>query len=233
MAISSRNLFHFTDTEDHLIDILKNGFLPRYCLEKGWSSSIDFAVLMVCFCDIPLTQIAKHVDFYGKYGIGVSKSWAGNYKITPVQYIASKSKEFNSIGRVLTKLKNKEENDSDCRRLALVKKVFGMAVRRNQVCGRRKFYDEREWRYLPDALPAKELVLPVLKNENFEPSTYFKNMEHLRVKVDVDSIRYIFIPTEKTRYSFAEKIEKFCSDSRKRNLLMSKIITLEQIKDDF
>ena len=75
--ISTNSLFHFTEKE-HLLNILENNFLPRYSIEN-FSNSKNQEILigfpMVCFCDIPLSQILDHINTYGKYGIGLFKKW--------------------------------------------------------------------------------------------------------------------------------------------------------------
>ena len=42
---------------------------------------------MVCFCDIPLSQIRGHKDTYGSFAIGLSKEWASSNRINPVLYV--------------------------------------------------------------------------------------------------------------------------------------------------
>ena len=61
--LSSDTLFHFTNWEN-LVRILEEGFYSRFSLErvsflKG--KPADFAIPMVSFCDIPLSQIKNHV----------------------------------------------------------------------------------------------------------------------------------------------------------------------------
>ena len=64
MPISSNSLFHFTDTVENLFNILINDFIPHYSLEKikVGNMMFEFAFPMVCFCDIPLSQIKNHIE---------------------------------------------------------------------------------------------------------------------------------------------------------------------------
>lgn len=59
MPVSSNTLFHFTNSIDNIENILINDFVPHYSLEKIMVGRIifEFAFPMVCFCDIPLSQI--------------------------------------------------------------------------------------------------------------------------------------------------------------------------------
>jgi hypothetical protein len=97
MAVSSNTLFHFTDSAENLIRILENDFLPRFCLEelelfrKGDTPLIDMAIPMVCFCDLPLSNIGEQLSAYGNYGIGMSKEWGIRQGINPVLYLTPNS----------------------------------------------------------------------------------------------------------------------------------------------
>ena len=87
--ISSESIFHFTPSLEKVIGILKNGFYPNLCHER---IELNAEVLkahfpMVCFCDIPLSQIIKHTERYGQYGLGLSKEWGRSKGLNPVLYI--------------------------------------------------------------------------------------------------------------------------------------------------
>ena len=92
MNPKSHTLFHFTKNSEVLKLIIQNGFWPRYCLEDvGWLGYKEFdfiAYPMVCFCDIPLSRVDEHVNFYGEFGIGLTKEWAKSNKLTPILYVA-------------------------------------------------------------------------------------------------------------------------------------------------
>lgn len=71
-TLSANTLFHFTRTRETLINILKTRFYPRLSLEENFFFSKmgdKIAYPMVCFCDIPLSQIKNHTNSYGKYAI--------------------------------------------------------------------------------------------------------------------------------------------------------------------
>ena len=77
MPISASTLFHFTGTFDNLCGILESNFHPHYCYERlpelfpmADRTYIDYAAPMVCFCDLPLSQIKEHIEDYGSYGLG-------------------------------------------------------------------------------------------------------------------------------------------------------------------
>ena len=87
--ISAHTLFHFTYNKNSLLSILKNGLYVRYSLENFESLINDKAEIvfpMTCFCDIPLSHVRRHTNTYGKYAIGVSKSWGMKNQINPIIY---------------------------------------------------------------------------------------------------------------------------------------------------
>ncbi|WP_025822242.1 abortive infection system antitoxin AbiGi family protein [Shewanella marina] len=90
MQPKSHTLFHFTKNLEFLKDILRNGFWPRYCLEDvKWynGNESQSAYPIICFCDIPLSRVDEHVNFYGHFGIGVTREWAKLNKLAPVIYL--------------------------------------------------------------------------------------------------------------------------------------------------
>jgi hypothetical protein len=235
--LSSRSLFHFAKKIEYIINILENGFKPRYCKEYGWGTNyIDFAVPMVCFCDIPLTQIKEHTKFYGEFGIGVSPSWIREQKtITPVHYIAQQSCEGDNIRKIITKLKNEKADESDYQRLVLAKKVSGHAIDANGKSQEKKFYDEREWRYIPKNILKEKLVIPIRDNSSFSHERYEENIKEDILKMDVTDIRYIIMPSDKEKEHIINILQNIYQGISNDQLLslISKIITLKQIEDDF
>src|SRR5438552_2629153 len=101
MAESANTLFHFTGVRA-LKGILRNGFYPKYRKENlsvatpRISKYKNAYVPMVCFCDLPLSRIRQHIDFYGEYGIGMRKEgWGIERGISPIIYLPVQS--YSSI----------------------------------------------------------------------------------------------------------------------------------------
>ena len=89
--ISSTTLFNFTDSIDYLIDNLKNGIYCANTYEKLPIVSNGYRVPMASFCDIPLSLIKEHFDWYGRYGIGIKRIYAREKGVKPVWYITKEN----------------------------------------------------------------------------------------------------------------------------------------------
>jgi len=92
LKLSTDELFHFTKL-DRLLNIIKQGFYPRYNLEYTLLSNffdrpgVFTFIPMVCFCDTPLKMAHEHSLKYGKFAIGLDKRWGERYGLNPVLYI--------------------------------------------------------------------------------------------------------------------------------------------------
>jgi hypothetical protein len=64
-----------------------------------------YAIPMVCFCDLPLSLIKKHVEEYGGYGIGLNKTWGVKNGVAPVIYTHSRAKTRPSVRAWLPRLR--------------------------------------------------------------------------------------------------------------------------------
>jgi hypothetical protein len=159
--VSSNILFHFTKSMGDIKSILKHGFFPHYCPEysldpvdrKAARKGLPpmHAAPMVCFCDLPLSLISKHLKKYGSYGIGLSKKWGRKHGVAPVIYTHTKT-QTRLLSRLATRAAkgNDESAANDLKILsAYTKPYFGPEWKDNGGKRRAMFYDEREWRYVP------------------------------------------------------------------------------------
>jgi hypothetical protein len=165
MPISTNTVFHFTNSFENIVSILENNFRPHFCLEdltvvmpdRIHEADLVFAIPMICFCDIPLSQATPHLKRYGQYGIGLSKRWAIQAGLCPVLYIIQNSplasKLFSIISKLSTlprdKVGNSPEMDYFHDFSSYLKPYEGFSPKGDSKKIWR-FYDEREWRFVPD-----------------------------------------------------------------------------------
>jgi hypothetical protein len=170
--VSSSVLFHFTKSLDNVKNILNNGFFPHYCPEYTFheddilasrhSKPPRFAIPLVSFCDLPLSLIGEHLQQYGYFGIGLKKEWGIRNGLAPVIYTHSKAKTRPAISRLLAGPSGGMDAESINDRwfLAAHTKPFrGSAWRNGQVQRFTRFYDEREWRYVPPVQKGRDLFI--------------------------------------------------------------------------
>ena len=231
--LSSDSLFHFIDKKDFLIDILTNGFQARYCLESFPKLNIPLAYPMKCFCDIPLGVIKRHMADYGRFGVGISKNFARRMGITPVIYVhdnsqtllhylndIATSKKGGAIG-LIPYLKRYDEK---------------ISARKSKIV--RRYYDEREWRYVPrnsvyidlrklnSSLAAKAIEKA---NESLTATQY-------KLKFQADDLTYIFVEKNDDVLWIIKELKstkRFQKPNNTVDLIISRIITGRQIERDF
>lgn len=248
MAISANTLFHFTDERQKLMSILKNSFFPKYSLEDISNAIPDTSIYhiahipMVCFCDIVFSQIKSHIDFYGDYGIGLRKrGWGISKGISPVFYFPKESISaslIKSIGSEISlKLKDKNERIAIRRQLQnfykCVKPYRGKAFnRKEKKLEDRIFYDEREWRFVPKNFP----VIPERKANQVALEKANQEMQlNDKLLFKAKDVKYIIVKKENEIPAFVNFIENELSqefDENERNILVSKLISVQQIKED-
>jgi hypothetical protein len=145
--ISSASLFHFIKRFEYLIDILRFGFQARYVAEVFPILERPFIIPMKCFCDLPLSTIKYHIGRYGKYGIGISKEFAITNSITPCIYVHENS---YTIRQYLLELdKSNQNNKIVASSLLPYFKKYEEIIKEDNKDILIRYYDEREWRYIP------------------------------------------------------------------------------------
>jgi hypothetical protein len=159
-AVSANTLFHFTGNLENLISILTHEFRPRFCLEdfgvvfarrNPSVDTLELAVPMVSFCDLPLSQTAFHLSVYGNYGIGMTKEWGRRNGITPVLYVHRESLLVSKFGQLLGQV-SQSDAESDFRSemsnnlydlACFIKPYEGTFWRPSGQLSNIRFYDER------------------------------------------------------------------------------------------
>lgn len=251
MGLSSDSLTHFTPSFKSLERILIDTFKVNYCRETvcAQNGKFDILVPQVSFCDIPFSQIVEHVRKYGGYGIGLSKKWAHKRGLNPVLYVEKNSNLANSFFRsflktILKDTKNISQlsptNKANINILRYMKNFQGDLEREGKKTKKDyRFANEREWRYV---LPL-DSTYPMLVDCRDKPNSNVKqkkdelnNNFFYRLSFGPDDINYIIIKYERQRdmaIKAIKKIKDVNHDPKTVARLISRIISVEQIKIDF
>jgi hypothetical protein len=257
--LSSETLFHYVSDKRYLISILQNNFRPRYVKEEFSFESNELnkiALPMLCFCDITLSSIDEHVKWYGRYGIGMKKEWALKKGLTPVHYYNPDSHAMKHLSDALLNMRQGLNNGtsyhdvyiSNYYNLWFLKPYTGEQYNRfeNKIL-QKNFYDEREWRYIPSLDELKRLdeglKMSISGDElvRFENDHSYKNDLNKRLgeSISLDftpqDISYIIVGNEQERLEMIGAIKQVKSHFNRNTieLVFSKIISLEQILEDF
>ncbi len=265
MAISSNSIFHYTTKMAILKKILLGEFFPSYCLE-GEDIAKTY-IPMVSFCDIPLDQMKEHFK-YGEYGVGLTQSWAIKSDLHPVHYflkdgISLLRKRGVEQKELIAKLAKKEfellrdqdfENykkfeieskpllDFDILNSCYQKQYKGILYRKGKEIDKKyKFYNDREWRFVPDLSKQKQFPRFILEKDfsKFKlnnPSKPHIKTDGLTLKFDADDIKYILVKKNSEIpliIKYLKMKKSLFTSSDQEYLLYSKIISCEQIVEDF
>lgn len=251
-SLSSNTLFHFTDSIEKLFSILINDFYPRYSLEfysLFFPKSSERAIPMVSFCDIPLSQVSNHSTVYGSYALGLSKSWGIKKNICPVIYVYKNSRisQMYEIIENELLLNDNIEISSDSK-IAIteiyryLKPYEGRLWRNGKLQNKKvRFYDEKEWRFIPSYKSLhKYRVRGALSKDKYDDNSIRndenKKLEVLKLTFQPNDIKYIIVKNEKEILTMLDRVinikrGKFTYEDVQ--LLTTRILTMEQILDDF
>lgn len=248
MAISTNSIIHYTKSIDSLQQILENGFKVKYCYEKIESSENGFlhsAFPMVSFCDIPLSQVKQHIESYGEFGIGLKKEWAKSKKLSPVLYFDRDSELMNYLRvefeRLIEKKNKKEIDASDFDHLASIiaysKNYEADLVRNGNKIKNYRFYNEREWRYVPNKIVLGK-ALPFVAEQDYskDKKKYNDTLDHIRLSFETKDISYIIVKNDSDIKVITQAIRNLFSDKctmQEIEILLTRIITTDQIIFDF
>lgn len=243
MSISSNCLFHFTNKFDILKSILDKGFIVSYCKEAS------FAIPMLSFCDIPLSQAKYHLDNYGDYVIGMNLDWAIKNKFNPVLYVESNShlkddyrltvqgiRNMNLDKLNLEEMKNYVNATSLYDSVSrLMKPYVGKLQRGANIIENYKFYDEREWRYIPQKhADIDNKVISHKEYEKFKISNPKPHFPDHPIKFDSNDIKYLIVKSDNDVVELINYLMTLrnLGSPQEIQILTSKILSSTQIKDD-
>jgi len=202
----------------------------------------DFAAFpMVCFCDIPLSRIEEHVDFYGHYGVGLSRAWGERSGLNPLLYIAG----TNSLATSLVNLAgvSRRHNPDDSALAAhllhhmasFTKPVSGqMTIATERV--EKDFYQESEWRFVPDhdELP-QFLSQSQFVDKKLLADANQKARDISMLRFTPADVRYIFVQFDSEIPAMINFIQSELDmhSAADTKVLMSRVTSLETVRSDW
>jgi hypothetical protein len=219
----------------------------------------DIGIPMVCFCDIRLSQTKNHISKYGNYAIGLRKEWKDKTEISPVIYIDTKNSATNHIMNAFFSsfLLLHGPYTDDGKFQSLKDHFFNLACFVKPYEGKKwnketnnydenviDFYDEREWRYVPpiniQRLKSGQDLPPQLLPANFfnDKDAINKFNEFLKarytLKFEAQDVKYLIVNNDEDLNEAVEFIESLDSlDNNQKNSLLTKLLTVSQIIEDF
>lgn len=252
MSLYPNILFHFTEKR-WLYEILRTTFKVSYAREKiiGLENEREFAVPMVSFCDLKLSELKSHTEKYGQFGIGLTKEWANRNGLSPVMYvnrhcelmdnlITGLNGVYSHLNKVNDMEKFKNLNKSYLNIMntyRYVKNYEGELIRQGELEDENfRFADEREWRFVPSL--ETEGVQPFIAISKIKTSEqkreYNEKVSHIRLSFQPDDIQYLIVENDREITDLIRHLEnvKGRFDLETRSRLSSRILTIEQIKND-
>lgn len=250
---SANVLFKFMGELRFLKEIMQNkAIIPRYYEEVIEYLKVDglekIVFPMVCFCDINLSKLDNHVQFYGKFGIALNKKWGINKGVQCINYINKNSNTRKDFSYIFTKaLNNLDENKFDeynnylFGNLLFMKPLVGKMLR-NGKHRSKNFTDEKEWRYVPKIQDDDKIQLLIPRDYVGDENVYYKYSEgmkklrHLWLTFNYDDIEYIMVETKVDRQELIDFImndKNINCDVYKKYELISKIIVYNVVRKDW
>jgi hypothetical protein len=189
---------------------------------------------MSCFCDIPLSRLSEHTDFYGQYGIGLTKEWGITNKLNPVVYCPPDG-HIQLLARSL--LDWKPDNDEEKKKihlhffrlLSLIKPIIGKMVVSGKII-EKEFYQENEWRFVPDVDHVHMGINEFDKNKAHDNEL----IEKYALQLTPSDIKYIFVPSDSDIPSLVDFINENLGQFPLNDLkiLQSRIVSLDTLNAD-
>jgi len=244
-------LFHFTRTHDALKGILRTTFHPSMAREiiENNGANKEFAVPMVSFCDLGLSELPVHMKKYGRYGIGMSKEWAMRQGLNPVAYVNQGSEftnhlldgiqtYFDHLNTTPNLTALSDLSDSYMKILNVqryIKNYRGTLRRSGKADKIYTFADEREWRYvLPLETPGLFPFVPInLISDKQQKEKWNGLLADHKLTFSANDIKYLIVERESNVKTLRRHIQSLSNYSeQEKDHLESRIITAEQITTD-
>lgn len=249
MALYPNILFHFTSRKN-LYSILNNTFQVSYARERiiGGTRVKEFAVPMISFSDLRLSELKNNIGTYGKFGIGMTKDWAIKKELNPVMYASHKSLFTENFMKGIEDFFHLISNSTDTtgqnevaynntiNTLRYIKNYKGDLIRPGRkTIADYVFANEREWRYVPAISENILSFIHINRIQTSKQKSFFnRKIRHLKLHFLPDDIKYLIVEKDRDINPLITHLRNakvgFPSDIVDR--LSSRILTYEQIEND-
>ena len=245
-------LFHFTNISGLKGILRSSGFQLSYAKEKikgPATKVVEMAIPMVSFCDLRLSELASHMDKYGRYGIGLSKEWAHRRGLNPVAYINRDSELASSVIKGIQEVLDivvEHPNDDEDHAVTYMNvmniqrflKNYEGPLERNGVVEQEnyRFADEKEWRHVLPLTFAQKIWPYEEINDANTPEK--KRRLNAAIKSEILSfaaldVKYIVVERDAEIRSVQDDIASLNLSVADTHHLVSRVLSAEQIVEDF
>lgn len=255
MAVSANTLFHFTNNNSLKSILSSRGFFAQYSdehFEDLLSPSSIYRISLIpliSFCDLTIIQLSRdsvHTKTFGEFGIGLTKSWGIKNKVSPVVYVHKNSQPSNQIYKLIklfrkhSKANGESELISTARKelidsFKFIKPYQGKWQKGSKIpAGEPEliYYNEREWRYCP-LLDDFKVLSGVKTGSDKVKELLNKKLKSLYINFEPSDVKYIIVKRNDDINEFVSVINKLKISTKQKNELITKIITFEEINEDY
>jgi hypothetical protein len=229
---------------------LNSTFSVSYARERIIGGKIikEFAVPMVSFSDLRLSELKDNIGTYGKFGIGLKKSWAIENGLNPVMYASDKSnftenflsglEEFYQIITEINDYSGRSEMayNNTMNTLRYIKNYQGDLIRPfKKTVKDYVFANEREWRFVPaysENVPTFVSIDRIRTSQ--QKSALNKKIRHMHLGFTPEDIKYLIVEKDADIYPMIGHLKKAKINFPQKMVdrLSSRILTYEQIEND-
>ena len=255
MAVSANTLFHFTKRKNLKSILSSKGFYIQYCDEHfneiiSSKRKFQFAYIpMISFCDLTVMQLArdsKHRLDFGNYGIGLTKEWGKENRVSPVIYAHEKSQPTSQLFNIDLYLETFSKKIKGSKKILGVRKELvdlikfikpyqGRWHKGKPISKKRDdiiYYDQREWRYCP-LLDDYKVLLGDTKYNLEKKEKLNVELTKSLIHFNLEQIKFIVIKKKDELNEFTKEIKKMNLNSEAENQLITKIISFQEIEEDY
>ena len=255
MAVSANTLFHFTKSESLKSILSSKGFYVQYSPEHfneiiSPEKKFQFAFIpMISFCDLTVMQLArdsKHRLNFGNYGIGLTKDWGKENRVSPVIYTHEKSQPTSQLFNINLYLETFSKKIKGSKKILGVRKELVDLFKfvkpyqgrwhKGKLIAKENddiiYYNEREWRYCP-LLDDYKVLLGDSRYNKKKSEELNEELKKSLLHFNLEQIKFIVIKEKSESNEFVEEIKKMNLDPEVENRLITRIISFQAIEEDY